>query len=231
MPEITDAEFRQFVTYQQLGTPDEVRRKIDDLVRDNGKQRDELRERDEKLKALPPEGAVVLTGDDAKAWPTLKELGKPDEVRAKLEQGEKDKAALAERDRRDQVRSAAEAAGFKVSVLEKLPGAEGLTFEGKEETVRDAAGKETKAMVAYVTGSEEGATPKKLADHAEAAWKDFLPALQAMSDGKKGGTRFPDQSAGGEAPKLATEGGVDDAIKQMQDRASAPNALRPAAKT
>jgi hypothetical protein len=144
---------------------------------------------------------VVLTGDDAKAWPTLKELGKPDEVRAKLEQGEKDKAALAVRTRQDQVRSAAEAAGFKPSVLEKLPGAEGLTFEVKEETVKDAAGKETKAMVAYVTGSEEGATPKKLADHAEAAWKDFLPALkQTAGDDRqqeKGGTSYPDQSAGG----------------------------------
>ncbi len=233
MPEISDSEFRSFIRFQALGTPEEVEKKVRDLETDNKKQRDELRERDEKLKSLPPEGAVVLVGDEAKAYPAVKELvtlGKPEEIKAKLENGEKAVGRVAELERQQAVQSAAAAAGYKASVLEKLPGSDKLRFEVKEETVKDAQGKDTKVNVAYVTSSEEGATPKKLAEHAEAAWGDFLPSLKQAAASTEPVRKVAGQVETGAAAEPA-KGSVDDAIKQNHARATAPNPLRPAKTT
>lgn len=216
MPEITDAEYRQFVRYQDLGTPEEVVKKVSGLETDNKKQRDEIRD----LKAAaPPEGAVVLTGDEAKAYPTLKELGKPEVIQAKLTKAEETEGELAAMKRSRTVREAADAHGYKPSVLEKLPGADKLSFEVKTEKVKDEKGEETEAKVAYVTPPEEGAEPVRLTDHAEAAWKDFLPALQAeAAETVKPETRGRDFVPQSEGKQPRTEKRTEEEIRRATEK-------------
>lgn len=232
MPEISDAEQRQFVRYQMLGTPEEVEKKINDLERDNRQYRQE--KIPELEKKIPGEGAVVLTGDEAKAYPALKELtsfGTAAEIKAKLDQGETNSAELADLKRKESVRLAATAAGYKDSVLLKLPGAEKLKFETKQETVNED-GKTKQVDVAYVTGSGEGATPQKLTEYAEKEWSDFLPSLKLSDEERKESKRpsFPETRENGDR-STDTKGGIDDQIQKNSERASAGNALRPAKTT
>lgn len=150
--------------------------KINDLERDNYKDREKLRDRDARIKELEakqvPDGALVLTGDDASRYQAFTALGKtPDEVTAALTQAD---AAITERDqlkRSMTIRQVAEASGYKPAVLERL-GAD-LTYAVKDVT-ETVGGKQTTVKRAFVvTDGKE--TP--LSDYAAAEWADFLPAL------------------------------------------------------
>ena len=71
MPEISDSDFRQFVAYQNLGTPQDIAKKVGELESDNKTQRDEIRD----LKAkLPKETEAVLPKEKAEG--ILKEMEK-----------------------------------------------------------------------------------------------------------------------------------------------------------
>jgi hypothetical protein len=83
MPEITDAQAGEYRRYTQFGTPDEVdglKKEVERVKAENAKLRDKKRE----LEAtVPPEGAKVLTGDDAKRWEAFQALQKsPEELAA-----------------------------------------------------------------------------------------------------------------------------------------------------
>jgi hypothetical protein len=141
------------------------------FLRDNRKYRKDMAELRTKL---PPEGAVVLQGDDARAWTEYSALGKAGDL----------KAALAERDRfRDEAdglrraevyKQAAEAHGYKEPVLKRLASQEKLQIEIREEKV----GAKT-AQVAYVKGVDDKGkeTATKLPDYAAKAWPEFLDSL------------------------------------------------------
>lgn len=144
----------------------------------------------EKTKA--PDGAVILTGDDAKAWPEYQKLGKPTELAKQIEDG---KSATARAATLEQERVHGEAAGlvgFKPSVLTRLATSEGFTVEVKEEHVD---GKAAKVPYAKKTGDDK-AQPVKLTEFAEQHLKDFLPALTAddasdrSSGPRKGGDPY-----------------------------------------
>lgn len=147
----------------------------------------------ESLRArVPGEGAIVLTGDDAAAWGAFKELGKPDEVKAKLGQVETLSGELAGLKRDATLRDVAGAAGYKFTVLKQL----GADREYELRDVTDPQGKAAKA--AFI---KDGDTFKPLAEFAQAAWADFLPALQAGAGqgggtGGQGGTQYPPQGGG-----------------------------------
>lgn len=161
------------------------------LIRENVIARERRREAEEALeelkKKVPAADAVVLTPEQAKDWTAYQALGKPDEVKTKMSTLE---GEIAKRDREIVMASAADAAGYKAAVLTKLPGAEKLKFEVREEQVD---GKATK--VAYVTGSGEGAKTEKLSEYAEREWKDFIPALSADAS-SEGGTRTKSTASG-----------------------------------
>lgn len=220
MPEISDAELRQFVRYQNLGTPEEVERKIADLVKDNGKQRDELRESADKLKALPPEGAVVLTGAEAKLWPTLKELGKPEEIQAKLAAGQEAQSKLAEREKRDRLAEAASALGWQGSLTARIRGIEAGTIEIREESVTAADGTTSKVKVPYITPAGEGAQAVKLTDYAAQHDPELVPLLPAKQEepAPTRGAPFVPQSPGGKPA------GAYDPVQAGKDMAAANKA-------
>lgn len=62
---------------------------VDEREAENAKARERIRaleaEKAELAEKLPPDDAVILTGDDAQAWAAYGELGKPDLIRVKLE--------------------------------------------------------------------------------------------------------------------------------------------------
>lgn len=229
MPEITDAEFRQFVRYQNAGSPEEVERavrKVPELEGDNKKYRDEIKD----LKAKPgvQDDAVVLTGDEAKRWDAVKALGKtPEEIAAELEKGTQAAARLADMERRQNARKAAEAAGLNPDAYIALPGALGLSYEVRTEKVD---GKDVSR--AYVKG-EDGKDAALSTDYVKARpeWAPLAAAVEvkAATEARTGGyTYAPDKREGGGKP--APAGGVDAVIEANRKAAEAPNALRPAAK-
>lgn len=149
------------------------------LLAENHGYRDEIR----KLKETqPPADALVLKGDDAKAWQAYVTLGKPSDLRKALDDG---KTAQTEADgfRREKLHGEAAALhGFKAAVLDRLARQDGLTIEIKDE--KDKAGKAVK--VAHVKGEGDASTP--LTEYAEKQWSEFLPSLKAGDKGAVPGT-------------------------------------------
>lgn len=198
---------------------------VGELLRDNFRQREEIRQLKDKLDAAPkvPEGGLVLKADEAKAWTAYQALGKPEDVKKSLDQKVELEQKVQSAEKAEGRRAVAELLGWKDSVLAKLPGADQLKYEVREETVDGE-----KVKVAYITEPTQGATPKKLTDHADAAWKDFLPALEADADeggaprearkpANSGGTEFIRQQPTGSSGRKKTEEDVRKATRQTVD--------------
>lgn len=77
MPEVSENVLTELAEYRAIGrAPEDVRRKIADLEKDNQKQRSEIDGLKERVKALPAEGAVVIPpGEDATEYAAWKALG------------------------------------------------------------------------------------------------------------------------------------------------------------
>jgi len=127
---------------------------------------------------VPAEGAVVLAGDDARAWGKYRGLGKPDELKTQLEERAELSGKVSRFERAAVISAVAEASGFNAKVLGTLAG--DLEFEVADETVK---GKPIK--VAYV---KEGDKKTALDKYAESNWGDFLPSLKPASASKPLGT-------------------------------------------
>jgi len=160
---------------------------------------------------LPPEGSVVLKGAEKDRWEAFNALGKPEDLKAALTDRDTLTAEKAQRERQDSIKAAAEVAGYKARVLERLA-PEGAAFDVRE--AKDNEGKPTRTAFIRV-GEKE--TP--LTDWA-ATDPDFLPALVVTAD-KKEEPRpsFPRQTTDGDKHK---PGG----IAQEQNRRAASH-LRP----
>lgn len=148
--------------------------------------RDEARNRRIKLRQLEqqlatqqervaPEGAVILTGDDATTYTAYQALGKPDELKTRLGERDQFQGELTTLKRDALLRDVAQAAGFKPSVLKAL-GAD-REYEFRELEID---GKSVKQP--FVKDGEEF---KPLATYAEQQWADFLPALRATTGTEK----------------------------------------------
>jgi hypothetical protein len=164
------------------------------LFQENREHRQRIRELEQRV---PGEGAVVLTGDQAQAWQTYSQLGNPAEVQQRLTAAEQAQQELAGLRRAEQVRSVAEAAGYKPNVLQRL--AEGLTLDLREQQVEG----QTARVPVVVTGEGQQQQATPLAEYAQQHWADFLPALQAQPVGQpaqapQGGVQYPRQQGGGQ---------------------------------
>jgi hypothetical protein len=167
-----------------------------DVLNDNSQlrsQRTALRTEIADLKSkVAPEGARILTADEAKVYDAYATLGKPDDVKKALEANSTATAELTTLKRERQIRAAAEAAGYKPAVLERL--AADLAIEVRP--VKDGA-----PIVVVVKDGAETA----LADYAKDNWADFLPALEA----RQGSALAPDINAGargnGNAPLITDD--------------------------
>lgn len=124
------------------------------------------RERDDLKAKLPADGAVVLAQADATALEAYRALGTPADLKAAQEARAAAEQRLAQVTRADTIRAAAEAAGFKPSVLTTLIGSLDVTTK---------PGPDGKPSAVVVKDGAEVA----LADYAAQEWADFMPALAA----------------------------------------------------
>lgn len=165
------------------------------LEGENYRYREQRRELQDEVKALKanqkPEGAVILTGDEATAYGAYRELGKPDEIKTWLDERQSLSTQVATAQRDGTLRDAAGAAGFKFAVLKDRAG--DLPIEIREVEVE---GK--KVNRAFV--KPEGGQEAELTAYAEQHWGDYLPALQATEQGsgqrsQGNGVAFPAQQS------------------------------------
>lgn len=197
-------------------------RAIADLhARERERKDDEIRRlkrqiRQEREKRAP-EGAVVLTGDDAKAWEAYRALGTPDEVTAKLGEATTATERLAALEREVATSKVASAVGYKPSVLADLAKSKGFAVELRQETV-DGKPQE----VPYAITSDGQAV--KLTDYVSQNLADYLPALTSGTSTGGGqqqrttpaagtaGPRYPSQAGGSSAPQA---GSVFDRVREQ----------------
>ncbi|HEU5099212.1 MAG TPA: hypothetical protein VFU22_09340, partial [Roseiflexaceae bacterium] len=173
------------------------------LLSENHSLRDERRQ----LRGqLPGQGAVVLTPEQATQWQAYVQLGAPDALTSQLKERETFQGQLQGFQREKLLGEVASVAGYKASVLGKLPGADKLGFEIRESTVD---GKPVKSVVV-----KDGDKETPLADYAKSTWADFLPALQAGQAQQPAGTTFVHQSPGGAPPASS----LDTYAKRFQEQ-------------
>ena len=205
MPEISDAEYRTFVRFQELGSIEDVSKKLQkhaEVLEDNRKYRQE--EKPALEAKLPKEGEVVLPKAKADALAAYEALGKPEEVTSKLSEAGQAKAELAKRQRQDAHAAAAKALGMpdaSAKLLTRL-----LPEDASVEVKTDKDG-DKDVQVAYITLSGEGQQPKKLTDHLTAELDaDTVKLLQGS------GTQQQDKGTGGTqwGRQAPTGGGVKD---------------------
>lgn len=148
----------------------------DDREADNARAREKVRaleaEKADLAGKLPAKDAIVLAGDDAKAWAAYQELGKPDLVKVKLEDYDRATAEASTLKRSQLVDKAARdpkdetAYRYKPSVLERLLADTSLKANDKGEYL-------------VKVGDAEKALEKWL----EEDQADFLPAVQVTPNG------------------------------------------------
>lgn len=188
----TDAEILSLLReIKEAGSKGPDASKVADLTGDNFKLRRKLAE---ARRGAVPEGAVVLSGDEAKAWAKYREIDPdPSNLRKRVEAGE---AAVGEASgfRKAEVgREAAALMGYRENLFSKLARADGLDLVIVDQQ------KDGKAVrVPHVKGEGDKTTP--LADYAEAHWKEELPLLAADTDKRSPRTTTPAPFRGENVP-------------------------------
>jgi hypothetical protein len=139
-------------------------------------------ERDDLQSRVAPEGAIILTGNDATEYRAYKELNRtPADIKKDLERVGTLETEASERRKDDAVRSAAEKAGYKFKVLNRL--GRDLEYVIREET--EGEGNDAKKVDrVYV---KQGDKEVRLDTYAKTEWEDMLPALVASTQDDAGG--------------------------------------------
>ena len=212
--ELSPSEEVAYSRYLGFGTPEEVAK----ILADNAKLKSENAERRQKVtdleaemaKAKPPEGAVVLTGDDATEYAAWKAL---DVKAADVGRLKTDNAALlekdAERTRKDSFSDVVKAMKWPydaVATLLDMNSLNGAVVEFKTEKVTGKDGKQEDVQVPYVTLAGEGQKAQKFADLAATAPQ--LKGIRMDSGGNGASESFravPEQRGGGSAPGPKTD--------------------------
>lgn len=129
-------------------------------------------QKDSLEKAALPEGAVVLSKEQAEQFTAYQKLGSPADVEKSVTDGKAATEKLTMLEKREGIRAVADKVGYKAGVLEKLGG--DLTYE-EMEVDGEKAGEKVKTY--GVKGADGKVTP--LSTYAKDNWGDFLPALTA----------------------------------------------------
>lgn len=193
------------------------------LFRENHELREERRTLRDEVQDLrknaPKDGGLVLSKEEAEAWKQYTELGKPDEVKKGLEERESLKADVAQRERRDGIRSAASLVNFKPNVLIDLVENKGLHLETRDVDM-EVEGKTETVKVPFVRRVGDDGKPTgdavKLTDYVQKELPDYMPALQQSGQPQgAGGTVLPKQSGGGQGTTTGDK--VGDFVKSQQE--------------
>jgi hypothetical protein len=150
MPEITDAEFRTFVRYQNLGAPEDVEAKIRNLEKDNVNQRRTIKTLEVKV---PKEDSAIVPKEDADLLPKYKALGSVSDLEREIKEGREAKTELTTTVRRTSASSFAKAAGLAdetVGVLLAIPALQDAKFEVRKGKVKDKNGVEVDGDIPFI---------------------------------------------------------------------------------
>lgn len=146
------------------------------LLAENYEYRDSIRTLKGKV---PPEGDVVLSGDDTKRWHTYRELGEPSDLRKAVSERDQLRADLGRVRTAEASDQAAELSGYNRRALRRLTAQDGLEYEFRDEK-KD--GKDTR--VPCVKGKDDKGADVliPLDEYVEKNAPEMLPALR---DGQK----------------------------------------------
>lgn len=201
MPEISDSDFRTLIAYQQLGTPQEISKKITDLEKDNHKYRQE--EKPALEAKLPKAGEVVVPKETAEALAKYEALGKPEDLTTVVAERDQLRDKDAQRTREDAWRGAVRAMGWPeetVSTLLDMRSLDGAAVEVKRE--KNDKGQDVE--VPYVTLAGEGQKAQTLVAFASSAPQ--LRGLKTEGTTPPAGTGgFPRQPRDGSPPPKRTD--------------------------
>ena len=193
----------------QEGTPD-LNKAAEGLIKRHGDSTAALlvllgenhtyREKNRTLEAqIPKDGAVVLSGDDAKHWADYRKLGNPADVRRSIEEGATAKAEAGTYRKAEVIRSAAKAT--KIDGVAIDPEVLGTLAKDLEIVVEDLVddkgvpiGEDGKPLpkdkppvkAAFVKG--DGDTRTRLDGYAKANWGKFIPSLKAEATARSSGS-------------------------------------------
>lgn len=185
-------------------------------------------------KKVPTAGSVVLTGDEAKAYQTLKDSGVTlDKVPETLKAYEGMKTEIAKVTRESNL---AKAAGKKydVSVLKTLLGDTELAFDKVPQMKEDKSGVEMVEVAFVMLPGKDGAKTKEALDtyldREHASFKEvlgFKEPSESSSEERPRGTQtptLPRQTVGGPPKKKESEG--NKALKRVLGSAMTPSQRR-----
>jgi hypothetical protein len=179
----------------------------------------QLREKNRDLKKqIPAEGSVTVSKADHDKLEAYKTLGKPDELKTRLDGHATLETENAELKRDGVLRDIAGELGWKVSVLKDRDKASGGSLE---YLFREEGEGDKKKRVPYVK-TEQGEV--SLEKYASDSWGDYLTALKAegsSAEPKRGLERSP-RPAGGDNIFEATRKGE----LARQEAAAKPQTLR-----
>lgn len=164
--------------------------KLNDVERENA----DYRRRIKDLKGKVPEGSVVLTGDDLKAFEAYKALGTAEDVETRLKAATEVQDKLKGYEKQEQFTQAAQAAKMNSTALAKLYGDHTLVVEG--------SGENAKVFVSV----KDGETESKVAldEHVKEHYPEFEASLYEQdAPAPSNGSRFIVQSP---ARRAASDG-------------------------
>lgn len=196
------------------------------LRREKRELTDEVAELKEKQ---PPEGAIILQGDDAKEYQAFKALGKkPEELGQAVADAAAGKALSEKAEAQKVYADAAEPYGWKPGVLATLP-----SLQGKKLEVRSTTENGKTVKKAYV---KDGATETELSEFVQKNDSDYIPALPAQPSANQQQNQQQQNNGATwlhQANSSGNGGGsyVNDMIKNMNaEREGRENPLVPATK-
>ena len=161
----------EFARYRTFGTPESVGKKINDLEKDNRKQREEINSLRE---ATPEEGQLLISKEDGLEFKAYRELGNSADVKIRLESGTEASTKLQGMELRSTAVSFAQAAGLAEEAIDTLiaiPDLNGARFEvRKKKNDRDE-----EIEVPYLTLAGENQVAMSFEDA-----KEKVPVLNGL---------------------------------------------------
>ena len=174
-----------------------VAEKLAEALNDNyglRRKRDDLQGEIKTLQAnQKPEGATILTGDEAKIYEGYKPLGTPDEIKTKFDRLDTLATEVTTAKRDGTLRDAAQRYGYDFDALRAHAGELALTAQEVEE--------DGKRVTKYRAG--EGTAQTDLAEWVAKQPPYVGRALAVADTGQSqqaGGVRYPAQGGGGAQP-------------------------------
>ncbi len=213
MPKISEAELMELARYRTIGTPDAVGKKIGDLEKDNRKQREEIKVLKE---AAPEEGQLMISEQDGKDLKSYQELGKPDEVKTRLETGSKATNDLRTHALTVSATAFAKAAGLAdeaVGTLVAIPDLKDAVFEVRKK--KNDKGEEIDVPFLTLAGDGQAAMSFEDATEKVSSLKGLRMASPDEPGKPPGQTFVPSGGGGGKG------GGKDDVYARIRKDAEA----------